>query len=73
MTGTHTVWFSTGNQLNATDPCPQVGPTPTGPAMDFARDIVPLFRTIDIKHMGPNGVNIVDLTSPADVRDTIPC
>ena len=68
LTGADTVWFSTGNQLNATDPCPPVGPTPNGPATDFARDIAPLFRPKDIDHMHPLGI---DLTSPADVRDKI--
>lgn len=71
LTGADTVWFSTGNLLNSTDPCPPVGPTPNGPATDFARDIAPLFRQIDIDHMGPKGQNIVDLSSPADVRDHI--
>jgi hypothetical protein len=72
LTGAVTVWFSTGNALNKTDPCPQGGPTPDGPGKtDFARDIAPLFRPVDIEHMGPNGVNIVDLTSPTDVRDKI--
>jgi len=71
LTGAHTVWFSTGNLLNATDPCSSVGPGPNGPATDFARDIAPLFRPIDVAHMGPNGVDLVDLTSPADVRDKI--
>jgi hypothetical protein len=71
LTGADTVWFSTGNLLNATDPCPPVGPTPNGPATDFARDIAPLFRQIGIDHMGPIGQNIVDLSSPADVRDHI--
>jgi hypothetical protein len=72
LTGAGMVWFSTGNLLNATDPCPPVGPTPDGPGTtDFGRDIAPLFRPVDIEHMGPNGVNIVDLTSPTDVRDKI--
>jgi hypothetical protein len=71
LTSADTVWFSTGNMLNATDPCPPPGPAPNGPAMDFARDIAPLFRQKDIDHMGPQGVNIVDLTSPAAVRDNI--
>jgi hypothetical protein len=71
LTDADTVWFSTGNLLNTTDPCPPTGPTPNGPATDFARDIAPLFRPIDIDHMGPHGQNIVDLASPADVRDNI--
>jgi hypothetical protein len=71
LIGADTVWFSTGNLLNATDPCPPVGPAPNGPATDFARDIAPLFRPSDIDCMGPKGQNIVDLSSPADVRDKI--
>jgi hypothetical protein len=72
LTGAGLVWFSTGNSLNATDPCAKVGPTPNGPGKtDFTRDIAPLFRQKDIDCMGPQGQNIVDLTSPADVRDKI--
>jgi hypothetical protein len=32
LSGADIVWFSTGNQLNATDPCLPVGPAPNGPA-----------------------------------------
>jgi hypothetical protein len=72
LTGAGMVWFSTGNLLNKTDPCPQGGPTPDGPGTtDFARDIAPLFRQQDINCMGPRGQNIVDLTSATDVRDKI--
>jgi hypothetical protein len=72
LTGAGLVWFGTGNLLNATDPCAPVGPTPDGAATtDFARDIAPLFRPKDVEHMGPDGVNIVDLTSATAVRDKI--
>jgi hypothetical protein len=64
------VWYSTGNLLNSTDPC--AAPSGNGPATtDFTRDIAPLFRPVDIEHMGPDGQGIVDLTSAADVRDHI--
>jgi hypothetical protein len=72
LAGATLVWYSTGNQLNTTDPC--TAPSGNGPATtDFTRDIAPLFRPIDIEHMGmgPNGVGIVDLSSAADVRDHI--
>jgi hypothetical protein len=72
LKGAGLVWFGTGNLLNATDPCALVGPGPDGAATtDFARDIAPLFRPKDVEHMGPNGVNIVDLASATDVRDKI--
>lgn len=50
---------------------PPGGATHTVAATDFARDIAPLFRPIDVDHMGPNGLGIVDLASPTDVRDKI--
>ncbi|HUO36397.1 MAG TPA: hypothetical protein VMU34_00395 [Mycobacterium sp.] len=72
LTGAGMVWFSTGNLLNATDPCAPVSAISDGASTsDFARDIAPLFRPKDIQHMGPNGVNIVDLTSATDVRDKL--
>jgi hypothetical protein len=72
LTGADMVWFSTGNALNATDPCSQVTPTPDGSGKtDFKHDIAPLFRQQDIDCMGPQGQNFVDLTSPTDVRDKI--
>lgn len=41
-------------------------PVPVGAAASFARDILPLFRTIDIEHMTPMGVMLGDFHYMSD-------
>jgi len=39
------------------------------PAVSFAKDIKPLFRTIDIQHMAQHGVLLDDYTYMSDATD----